>query len=189
MNSLEQYLKNDCINNYVIFNNLDYTYFGYENDDEMEFDLEFLIETIFPDYMIIYNEDEIEDENIKKMIKESRPEQDPFRQKLIQKYGMCIVTGSKCLKELQACHIIPHAKDKHNSSITNGLLLKANIHGTFDNHEWAINPNTMQIEIKNATEEAAGEMLKYNGMKVNLDSNDKILINNLRKRYEYYLEN
>ncbi len=82
MNSLEQYLKNDCINNYVIFNNLDYTYFGYENIDEMEFDLEFLIETLFPEHMIIYDEDE----NIKKMIKESRPDQNPFRNNLIKKY-------------------------------------------------------------------------------------------------------
>ncbi len=187
MNSLEQYLKNDCINNYVIFNNLDYTYFGYENIDEMEFDLEFLIETLFPEHMIIYDEDE----NIKKMIKESRPDQNPFRNNLIKKYeGKCIITGSECLDQLQACHIIPHSENKNNSFVNNGLLLTANIHRTFDTYKWAINPNTLIIEVKKSVNEKdIGDIREYEGMKVNLDPNDTILINNLKKRYEYYLEN
>jgi len=184
MNSLEQYLKNDCNNNFVIFNNLDYTYFGYENDDEMEFDLEFLIETIFPEYQIIYDEDE----NIKKLIKESRPNQTTFRQKLIQKYGeKCIITGGECLDELEACHIVPHSEDKHNSLVTNGLLLKATLHKTFDKYKWVINPDTLMIEVKHNGN--IGDIREYEGMKVNLDPNDIILINNLKKRYEYYLEN
>lgn len=193
MISLEQYLKNDCANNYVIFNNLDYTYFGYENDDEMEFDLEFLIETIFSDFKIIYDEDEIEDENIKKLIKESRPNQTTFRNNLIKKYeGKCIITGSKCLYELEACHIIPHSQDKNNFLVSNGILLKSNIHTTFDKYLWTINPNTLTIEIKNdndVSEHDVGEIIYYKDTKVNLDTNDIILINNLKKRYESYLKN
>jgi hypothetical protein len=180
MNNLEQYLKYNCINEIINFENLDYEYFGYENIDEMQLDLEFLIDTLYSNYTINY-----EPTNY---LQETRPEQNSFRQKLIQKYGMCIVTGTKCLGELQACHIVPHAEDKHNSLVTNGLLLKANIHGTFDIYDWIINPNTLMIELKNDTEEDAGEMLKYQGVKVNLDPNDKILINNLRKRYQSFLD-
>jgi hypothetical protein len=180
MNNLEQYLKYDCINMIINFENLDYEHFGYKNIDEIQLDLEFLIDTLYPNYTINY-------QPVTHM-QETRPDQDPFRQKLIQKYGMCIVTGTKCLGELQACHIVPHVEDKHNSLVTNGLLLKANIHGTFDMHDWTINPNTLMIELKNATEEDAGEMLKYQGVKVNLDPNDKILINNLRKRYQSFLD-
>jgi hypothetical protein len=191
MNSLEKYLKNDCNNNFVIFNNLDYTYFGYENDDEMEFDLQFLIETLFPDYMIIYDEDEIEDDNIKKIIKESRPNQTTFRNNLIKKYeGKCIITGDECLDQLEACHIVPYAENKNNCMTTNGLLLKVTLHKTFDTYKWAINPTTMMIEIKKSVNEKdIGDIKEYQGIKVDLDTNDIILINNLKKRYESYLEN
>lgn len=180
MNNLEHYLKYDCINETINFETLDYQHFGYENSDELQLDLDFLISTLYPNYKINYE--------LLTYMQEIRPDQDPLRQKLIQKYGMCIITGTKCLGELQACHIVPHAEDKHNSLVTNALLLKANIHGTFDMHDWTINPNTLTIELKNATEEGAGEMLKYQGMKVNLDPNDKILINNLRKRYQSFLD-
>lgn len=180
MNNLEDYLKYDCINQIINFHNMDYSYFGYENSDEMQLDLDFLIDTLYPNYTINYEP--------MTYIQETRPDQDPFRQKLIQKYGMCIVTNETCIDELEACHIVPHSEDKHNSLVTNGLLLKANIHKTFDKHKWTINPNTLMIEIKNATEKNAGEMLKYQGMKVNLDPCDKILINNLHKRYQSFLD-
>ena len=43
MESLEQYIRDECRNGLIIFDNLDYDYFGYENIEEMEYDLDFLI--------------------------------------------------------------------------------------------------------------------------------------------------
>lgn len=55
-----------------------------------------------------------------------------FREKLLAAYGRkCAVTGCKIVDLLEAAHIRPHA-DEPNYSITNGLLLRADVHTLFD---------------------------------------------------------
>ena len=55
-----------------------------------------------------------------------------FREKLLAAYGRtCAVTGCKVVDLLEAAHIQPHA-DKPNYGVTNGLLLRADIHTLFD---------------------------------------------------------
>jgi hypothetical protein len=175
MNLLESYLKEQCLNGIIYKKDLDYIYFDYENYDEMEYDLDFLIETIFQNYKIISSQSE------------TRLSQSTFREGLIQKYGKCIITDTNCLDELEAAHIIPYKEDKHNFFVSNGLLLKSNIHKTFDKYKWTINPDTFMIEVKNNID--VGEIKKYQGTKVNLNHSDLLLVNNLKKRYQDYLKN
>ncbi len=55
-----------------------------------------------------------------------------FREKLLAAYGRtCAVTGCKVVDLLEAAHIQPHA-DEPNYRVTNGLLLRADIHTLFD---------------------------------------------------------
>lgn len=55
-----------------------------------------------------------------------------FREKLLAAYGRtCAITGCKIVDLLEAAHIRPHA-DEPNYSVTNGLLLRADIHTLFD---------------------------------------------------------
>jgi hypothetical protein len=184
MDVLEQYIRDECRNGLIFFENLDYSYFEYENIEEMEYDLEFLIDAFFQNHKIININDDPS-----KYQQDIRPNQGTFRNHLIEKYNKCLITGSKCLFELEACHIIPYAEDKHNFLVSNGLLLKSNIHKTFDKYLWTINPDTFMIEIKQNDTIDIGEITNYNGVYVDLDKNDRMLINNLQKRYKTFLKN
>ena len=62
--------------------------------------------------------------------------------------GKCIISNEDCLYELEAAHIIPLADDD-SYDVDNGLLLTRNLHSTMDKLLWAINPDTLIIEIKN----------------------------------------
>ena len=67
-----------------------------------------------------------------------------FKQELIDRYGKkCMLTGCNTF---DACHIVPFS-DSENMDPDNGLLLNPTHHKMFDNYEWSINPNTLQIEI------------------------------------------
>lgn len=175
MQILESYLKEIYVNGIIYINDLDYSYFGYENDEEMEIDLDLLLETVLTDYKLVNGHSQ------------TRLSQSFFREGLLKKYGKCVITNTNCLDELEAAHIIPYKDDKYNFFINNGLLLKSNIHKTFDRYKWTINPNTFIIEVKNNTD--VGEIKQYEGIKINLDENDYLLINNLKKRYQDYLKN
>jgi len=62
----------------------------------------------------------------------SRRGQSKFREVLLSAYDRtCCISGSKVISVLEAAHIFPHA-DKTDYSVTNGLLLRADIHTLFD---------------------------------------------------------
>lgn len=55
-----------------------------------------------------------------------------FRETLLSAYGRsCAVTGCTIVELLEAAHIQPHAEEP-NYSVTNGILLRADIHTLFD---------------------------------------------------------
>ncbi|WP_313139223.1 DUF3427 domain-containing protein [Stenotrophomonas sp.] len=55
-----------------------------------------------------------------------------FRRKLLKAYGKtCAVTGCKITELLEAAHISPYRGD-HTNKVSNGLLLRADIHTLFD---------------------------------------------------------
>lgn len=60
--------------------------------------------------------------------------QPAFRRALLQAYnGTCAVTGTAMERVLEAAHIAPY-KGAHTNDVTNGLLLRADIHTLFDLH-------------------------------------------------------
>jgi predicted restriction endonuclease len=80
-----------------------------------------------------------------------------FREGLLAAYGRtCAVTGCKIVDLLEAAHIHPHS-DEPNYSITNGLLLRADIHTLFDLNLLAVDtrlrvtlsPTLLNSEYKN----------------------------------------
>lgn len=81
-----------------------------------------------------------ENETIELKAIKTRRGQPAFRKALLEVFsGKCCVTGSSVASVLEAAHIIPHV-DETNYSITNGLLLRADIHTLFDLHLVSISP-------------------------------------------------
>jgi predicted restriction endonuclease len=61
-----------------------------------------------------------------------RQGQRAFRKSLIQAYrGRCAITGTSVLQTLEAAHIYPY-RGKETNDVTNGLLLRADLHTLFD---------------------------------------------------------
>ena len=151
MNKLEQYLDN---NNILYTSDInDYEKFGYDNYPLFKLHLNFLLENCY-------------DIEIKEN-KHHRLNQQQFRHELLKKYNSkCIITNEDCIDELEACHIIP-VSDNESYELNNGLLLRSNIHKTFDKFLWSINPDTLIIEGKNDIK--LGNIKKYIGKKINLD--------------------
>lgn len=73
--------------------------------------------------------------------------QPEFRNKLIVAYaGRCTVTGCDAVAALEAAHIVPYTGPKSNH-VTNGLLLRADIHTLFDLDLIGINPESLSISL------------------------------------------
>jgi len=81
---------------------------------------------------------------IMRQIKERRGQQ-KFRQSLRQiHHDQCMVTGCNIPDILEAAHIFSYSRD-HNNHITNGLLLRADIHTLFDLDLLGIQPHNLTI--------------------------------------------
>jgi len=75
-----------------------------------------------------------------------RQGQQDFRKSLLRAYGKCAITGSKVEPILEAAHIHPYREDG-SFEISNGLLLRADIHTLFDLGLIAIDTNNMRVVI------------------------------------------
>ncbi len=81
---------------------------------------------------------------IQRMIIQRRG-QKKFRDDLISAYGRkCAVTDCSILDILEAAHIVLYRGD-HTNKISNGLLLRADLHTLFDCQLLAIDPDTMKV--------------------------------------------
>ncbi|MGO4449085.1 HNH endonuclease [Phyllobacterium sp. TAF24] len=70
-----------------------------------------------------------------------------FRRDLLEAYeGACAISGTDVSDVLQAAHILPYNGPKTNH-VTNGLLLRADIHNLFDLKLITINPETMRVQV------------------------------------------
>lgn len=68
-----------------------------------------------------------------------------FRSALIEAYeGRCPVTGCDCADALEAAHIFPYQGDQTNA-VSNGLLLRADIHVLFDLGMISIDPDNLTV--------------------------------------------
>lgn len=73
-----------------------------------------------------------------------------FRKRLLKAYGgRCAVTGTPVTAVLQAAHIWPYLGPQTNH-VTNGLLLRADIHSLFDIGLLRIEPGSLAIRISDA---------------------------------------
>lgn len=71
--------------------------------------------------------------------------QQKFRKALISAYGgRCVITGSPVLPLLEAAHVTPYLGPDTNS-ITNGLLLRADLHTLWDLGLLAVDPETYTV--------------------------------------------
>lgn len=81
-----------------------------------------------------------------KSIRLRRGQQD-FRRKLLERYNnTCVITNCKIVDILEAAHINPY-RGNNDNHISNGLLLRADIHTLFDLDLIRINPGHYTVEI------------------------------------------
>ncbi len=74
-----------------------------------------------------------------------RQGQPEFRQRLIEAYaGRCAVTDCDAADALEAAHIAPYL-GPHTNDVTNGLLLRADIHTLFDLGMLGVDASTMTV--------------------------------------------
>jgi putative restriction endonuclease len=78
--------------------------------------------------------------------------QPKFRAALLEAYeSCCAVTGCAVLDVLEAAHIAPYM-GSHTNHVTNGLLLRADIHTLFDCGLLSIHPHTRRVVVAKSLE-------------------------------------
>jgi len=82
-----------------------------------------------------------------------------FRSALLQAYGgRCAMTGCDVSDALEAAHIHPYFGPGSNT-VSNGLLLRADIHTLFDLYLVAVNPDSLRIAVAPALRQSTyGEL-------------------------------
>lgn len=88
----------------------------------------------------------------------TRTKQSEFRSRVLEAYGACAITGSKLPQILEAAHIFPF--NGKNDTLTNGILLRADIHKLFDSFLLSINPKTKNLELNPILESEYGKYRK-----------------------------
>ena len=75
----------------------------------------------------------------------TRRGQQEFRKELLRVYkGRCAITDCDAEPVLEAAHIVPHSETQ-SYAITNGILLRADIHTLFDLFLLSINPESAEV--------------------------------------------
>lgn len=174
MTKLTKYLgdinKNDKQLSKQILNS--YAYFDYPDEHIFKLDLELVISTVY---------DEIKIVDVQSGVRFSQRE---FRSGLMDLYSSrCVISSNSNPDELEAAHIVSIA-DGGDYQLSNGLILEANLHKTFDKYQWAINPDTLEIEIN--PKYIDGSINKYQDEKLNITM-DPILYSNLKLRYNKFI--
>jgi hypothetical protein len=122
------------------------------------------------------------DEKILKQIM-TRRGQPEFRSQLLLAFnGKCCITYCSVESVLEAAHIIPFS-EKPDYSITNGLLLRADIHTLFDLHLLGINGTGM---VTLSGQLVGSDYEKYSGLVV-AKNIPPAMKENLERRYQLFL--
>jgi len=115
-----------------------------------------------------------------------------FRVGVIQAYERrCAITGERTLPALDAAHILP-VKQEGLHDISNGLLLRRDLHALFDNHYITITPEKVLLVSKRIKEEFENgrEYYAMHGKTVRdpLRIDDRPSIEALRQHNERFVE-
>lgn len=74
-----------------------------------------------------------------------REGQSAFRENLLSAYdGRCAITGYSVKDVLEAAHIVPYLGVKTNH-LSNGLILRSDLHKLFDSFKIVVNPDTLTV--------------------------------------------
>lgn len=95
-----------------------------------------------------------------------RRDQSAFRNQLLSAYGeRCAVTEVNVPAALQAAHIYPY-RGKESQVVSNGMLLRADIHQLFDAHLLTVEPQNYRIRLSDSIKD--GIYRQYDGVAVNV---------------------
>jgi hypothetical protein len=95
-----------------------------------------------------------------------------FRKTLLQAYaGSCCISGCSDLAVLDAAHIIPYSETVSNE-ISNGLVLRTDLHALFDEDLLGIEPSSMSVFLSDSITDS--DYLKLIGMKIRIPSEESL---------------
>ncbi len=114
----------------------------------------------------------IEDER-ERILREivQRRGQPRFRAGLIEAYdGRCSITGCDAVQALEAAHITPYLGE-HSNHVSNGLLLRGDIHTLFDLDLIAVEPVTLKVKVADSLLETSYSELNNRQLHLPNDEN------------------
>jgi len=88
-----------------------------------------------------------------------------FRASLLKNYGCCAMTGSTVESVLEAAHIVPY-RGPGSNHISNGLLLRGDLHTLFDLGMLAVDPNSLKILVSQRLSGTEYEVLRGQSLRV-----------------------
>lgn len=91
--------------------------------------------------------------------------QKSFRDNLLYQEAKCAVSGCEIVDILEAAHITAYKNDTHNH-VSNGLLLRCDMHTLYDLDLFAIEPNSFVIYFSPQIKD--NEYLRYHGKKLHV---------------------
>lgn len=114
----------------------------------------------------------------------ARPNQQKFRRELLETTPRCPITDYDLPMVLQAAHIRPHSHGG-DDTISNGFLLRSDIHLLFDSGVISLKPNPLKkglcdIELSNDEKVISN----YRGLRQSVQLPEYINMENVRWRYE-----
>lgn len=109
--------------------------------------------------------------------------QKAFRDSLIAQTAKCAVSGCEIVDILEAAHITAYKNDTHNH-VSNGLLLRCDIHTLYDLELFAIDPDSFAIYFAPQIQDK--EYTRYHGKKLQVTY--KINRGALVERWERFIE-
>lgn len=93
-----------------------------------------------------------------------REQQGKFREALIRAYsGACAITGVDVPEVLQAAHINPY-RGKRSQVVSNGILLRADLHLLYDAHLVSVEPKSLRVVLSERL--ANTSYLQYNARRL-----------------------
>lgn len=126
--------------------------------------------------------DEDQRQVIERHIKKRRG-QKTFRDQLLKSNPVCAVTGCMLVDILEAAHIDAYRNNSHNH-ISNGLLLRSDIHTLYDLNHLAIDPDKKTLHFsKKALSEKYSE---YEGLKIGVKH--ELSKSALSKRWAFFIK-
>jgi len=113
-----------------------------------------------------------------------RQGQGKFREELLRAYNhKCCITGTSEKSVLDAAHIIPYNGPPTNL-VSNGLLLRTDLHALFDLNLLGIEPNTLQISIHHSVIDSNYRSLETKPIQLPTLPSDRPAITSLVKKWE-----